>query len=398
MLAPTVPPLSHSARAVRASVFSDLAPRLNARLARGETLHPLHIGDTWRAPPRCASLSAHASDDPALYRYGPLGGTPSLLAAIAHHLDATGRALDGASPAKLLVAAGATHALHCAARALFDAGDECLVLAPYWPLSVGVLRVAGATPVEVPVLPALATDPRFDLARALDDAVTPRTRAVYFITPNNPDGFVMGEDHLEAIADVARRRDLWVIADEVYADYAYEGAHRSIARLPGMAERAVSAYSLSKSHALAGLRVGYVAGPEALIAAARKVATHTVFNVPVVAQRAAEAAITEGEPFIAEARDAYRLARDTTVRALAGRVDFVAPAGGSYVFADLSRALRGGSALELLGRAIDAGVALAPGDAFGEGYGHWARLCFTAVPPDALDDALARLTRVLDGG
>ncbi|MEZ4404985.1 MAG: pyridoxal phosphate-dependent aminotransferase [Polyangiales bacterium] len=383
-----------SAQAIRASVFSDLAPRLTARLARGETPHPLHIGDTWRAPPPAASLARHASDDPALYRYGPLGGAPSLLAAIARHLDATGRALDGATPANLLVAAGATHALHCAARAIFDARDECLVLAPYWPLSVGVLRTAGATPVEVPVMPMLARDPRFDLARALDAAVTPRTRAVYFITPNNPDGFVMGEDHLAAVADVARRRDLWVIADEVYADYVYEGAHRSVARLPGMGARTVSAYSLSKSHALAGLRVGYVAGPPDLIAAAKKVATHTVFNVPVVAQRAAEAALTDGNDFIAGARDAYRAARDATVRALEGRVDFVAPAGGSYVFADLGR---GGGALEVLGRAIDAGVALAPGDAFGEAYGSWARLCFTAVPPDALDDALARLTAVLDG-
>jgi len=102
---------------------------------------------------------------------------------------------------------------------------------------------------------------------------------------------------------VARRRDLWVIADEVHADYVYDGEHRSIARLPGMADRTVSAYSLSKSHALAGLCVGYIAGPTALVAAARKVATHTVFNVPLVAQRYAARAIAEGDGRLAEARE-----------------------------------------------------------------------------------------------
>jgi aspartate/methionine/tyrosine aminotransferase len=279
---------------------------------------------------------------------------------------------------------------------MLDAGDEVLVLAPYWPLAVGVLRAAGAIPVEVPVLPALATDARFDLAGALAAACTARTRAVYLITPNNPDGFVLRDDHLEAISDVARRRDLWVIADEVYADYVYEGAHRSIARLAGMAERTVSAYSLSKSHALAGLRVGYIAGPTGLVAAAKKVATHTVFNVPLVTQRSALRAVVEGDGFLAEAKASYRAARAVTLAALAGRADFVAPDGGCYVFVDLTRALRGGTLVELLGRAIDAGVALAPGDAFGAGYENFARLCFTAVEPGALPEALARLVGVLD--
>jgi aspartate/methionine/tyrosine aminotransferase len=392
-----MPPLSASALAIRASVFSDLAPRLQAHAARGGTLFPLHIGDTWRAPPAAASLAhAAAADDPALYRYGPLGGAPELLAAIARSLDAAGRALPDPSPANLLVAAGATHALFCAARAMLDAGDEVLVLAPYWPLSVGGRRAAGAAPVEVAVQPALATVPGFDLAGALAAACTARTRAIYLITPNNPDGFVLRPEHLEAIADVARRRDLWVIADEVYADYVYAGEHRSIARLPGMAGRTVTAYSLSKSHALAGLRVGYIAGPEGLIAAARRVATHTVFNVPLVAQRCAARALGEGDGWVAEAGAGYREARAMTVAALAGRADFVAPDGGCYVFMDLTRALRGAPLVGLLERAIDAGVALAPGDAFGAGYERCARLCFSAVEPGALAEGLARLVGVLD--
>ena len=386
-----MPPLSASAQAIRASVFSDLAPRLQARAAAGGDLFPFHLGDTWRAPPEAARITASASDEPALYRYGPLGGDPALLAAIARSLDARGRALPDPTPAHLLVAAGATHALFCAARAMLDAGDEVLVLAPYWPLSVGVIRAAGAVPVEV----AFPREPSFDLAGALAAACTARTRAVYLITPNNPDGFVLRPEHLDAVADVARRRDLWVIADEVYADYVFEAQHRSIARLPGMADRTVTAYSLSKSHALAGLRVGYIAGPTQLIAAAKKVATHTVFNVPLVLQRCATRAVEGGDGFLAEAREAYREARAITLDALAGRADFAAPDGGCYVFLDLTRSLRGGTAVALLERAIDAGVALAPGDAFGAGYERCARLCFTSVPPEALRAGLARLLTVL---
>ena len=113
-----MPPLSVSARAIRASVFSDLAPRLQAHAARGGTLFPFHIGDTWRAPPPAARLTHGLVEDPSLYRYGPLGGAPELLGALARSLDATGRAQPDPTPAHLLVAAGATHGLFCAARAM----------------------------------------------------------------------------------------------------------------------------------------------------------------------------------------------------------------------------------------------------------------------------------------
>jgi aspartate/methionine/tyrosine aminotransferase len=393
-----VPALSQTAQAIRASVFAELAPRIEARVRRGEDLVELHIGDTHRVPPdatRFSGVDQHPYDA-ALYRYGSIAGLDALKEAFAARLAARGFGPAAvAASTDVLVSCGATHAIFCAARAILDPGDEVLVAAPYWPLSVGVLRSAGAVPVEVPMTTRLHADPSLDagaLGALFEAAVTPRTRAIYFISPNNPDGKVFSRSELEGIARVARSRGLWVIADEVYADYVYEGEHASIARLPGMAERTISIYSLSKSHALAGARVGFAVGPSRVIDVARRVATHTVFNVPVAAQRLAIAALAQPESWVDEARRDYRAARDATLEALGGSGAVARPpGGGSYVFLDFAPVLRGRSLTELLERAIDHGVLLAPGDGFGDAFGTWARLCFTSVPRPRLLAGISRL-------
>jgi aspartate/methionine/tyrosine aminotransferase len=394
------PALSETAKAIRASVFADLTLRIEARVRRGEDLIELHIGDTHRAPPRGARFGRidESPDDAALYRYGAVAGLEILKEAFAARLAARGFGPASVDPASdVLVGCGATHALFCAARAILDPGDEVLVAAPYWPLAVGVLRSAGAVPVEVPVTTRLYADGAADLGAILAAAITPRTRALYFITPNNPDGKVLSPLHLAAIADLALARDLWVIADEVYADYVYEGAHASIARLDGMAERTITVYSLSKSHALAGARVGFAVGPSRVMTVARRISTHTVFNVPVAAQRVALAALEEPEAWLEAARREYREARDDTRRALDGSGAMaLAPEGGSYVFIDFEPVLRGRPLAQLLERGIDRGVLLAPGDAFGDAFASWARLCFTSVPRARLVDGIARLRDAIE--
>jgi aspartate/methionine/tyrosine aminotransferase len=165
-----------------------------------------------------------------------------------------------------------------------------------------------------------------------------------------------------------------------------------------MRERTIVLHSLSKSHALAGCRIGFVTAPAAVIASARRVSTHTAFNVSVAMQRAALAALEDGA-FPRAARDAYREARDVTARALDGSgVRFHLAEGATYlflefapVFAELDPASRGERPLlALLERAVDRGVLLAPGDAFGAWPTH-ARLCYTAVPLDRLSEGVARL-------
>jgi aspartate/methionine/tyrosine aminotransferase len=393
------PPLSRSAQAIRASVFADLASRIEARAKAGGDLVALHIGDTHIEPPDAArfGLVEEGSYDPALYRYGAITGLDSLKAAFAGHLAQVGRGPREIDPTRnVLVGAGATHAIYCGLRAVLEAGDEVLVAAPYWPLSVGVVRAAGGVPVEVPFTSRLYEDPSLDPAALLRDAIGPRTRALYLITPNNPDGYVLDDAQLASVARLAVEHDLWVLADEVYADYVFERSHASLARLPGMAGRTLSAYSLSKSHALAGARVGFLVAPERVVALARRVATHTVFNVPVAGQRVALAALGSGDAWIGAAREAYRAARDVTLRALEGTgVRAFAPHGGSYVFIDFSPILAGRPLTGLLEHAIDRGVLLAPGDGCGEAYGSWARLCYTAVSGPRLDEGLDRLRRAL---
>jgi aspartate/methionine/tyrosine aminotransferase len=401
--------MSQTAKLLRRSIFAELAGRLEAQARRGTDLVGLHLGDSYRTPPEAARFARLEGEEPPdarkrpeaaisqgltesdLYTYGSVAGMPELKRAFAARLAETGhgpREVDASR--HVLIGCGATHALFCALRAILDPGDEVIVAAPYWPLSVGVVRAAGGVPVEVP----LTTPYRdaVDIGDRLDRARTARTRAIYFATPNNPDGRVMRQAELEAIAAVARAGRLWVVSDEVYADYVYEGAHASIGRLAEMGDRSISIYSLSKSHALAGVRIGFAICPDAVLDIARRTSIHTLFNVPVASQRVALAALGAPAAWLMEARADYCGARDETVRALKElTADVFAPQGGSYVFVDFAPVLRGKPLRSLLEHAIDHGVLVAPGDGFGAGYESWARVCFTATPRARLRKGLERL-------
>lgn len=397
---PRSPSLSASAQRIRPGVFAELERHIAAFAARGGELIPLHIGDTYLAPPEAARFATAVSSetrDPSLYRYGPTAGLPALRDAIAREArERRGMAeVDGAR--HVHVGVGGTHALFCAVRATLDPGDEVLVAAPYWPLAPGIFHACGARPVEVPFTSLLYGDPSLDAGEVLAEALTPRTRAIYFISPNNPDGKVLSRKHLEQIAALAAARDLWVFADEVYAETAFDAPHTSMATLPGMAARTMSLYSFSKSHALAGARVGYVIAPEEVVLAMRRVSTHTVFNVPLAMQRAALAALDGGSQWTLDARATYRTARDASALRLAGsKIRFSLAEGGTYLFLDFSAAIGDAPMSKLLALAVDRGVLLAPGDAFGQTYESFARLCFTSVPLPKVLEGIDRLRAATD--
>jgi aspartate/methionine/tyrosine aminotransferase len=394
---PRHPTVSAHAGAMPASIFARLMERLAG--FRGEVV-PFHLGDTYVDPPVAARLENIAWEQAPpqrWYAYGQPAGDPELVDAILGKL-ATRNHIH-ASAAGVQITAGATQAFSCLAQALFDRGDEVLLLTPCWPLFRGHCLSVGAVPIEVPFSQHAYADPAADLRARIAPFITPRTVAIYFISPSNPDGFVCSRAHLEAIAELAIRHDLWVLADEVYEDYLYDGrVHTSIASLPGMAERTLSVYSFSKSYALAGLRVGYVTGPEPVLAAVRRLANHGVFNVPRALQRAALNALATGDEWIARTRATYLAARDLTVARL--RVPTAVPHGGGYVFVDLSPHLAPGetSCVPVLERLAAEGILLAPGGAFGAACACSARLCYTAVPPAALDAGLGRMNDVLSRG
>jgi aspartate/methionine/tyrosine aminotransferase len=322
---PRPPALSTAARELRESIFS----RLAGRLASHPDPVPLHLGDTYLSPPPSAlALEPHRS-----LCYGAPPGEASLLAALVRKL-ATKNALV-VEPAQLQVTCGATQALSAAARAVLDEGDEVIVPSPHWPLINGILTNAGARPVEVELSQRLYADPSLDPAAVLAAAITPRTAAIYVTTPNNPDGKVLTRAQLEPIARLAIEHDLWVFADEVYEDLVFDGEHVSIATLPGMAARTFSCFSLSKSLALAGYRLGYLVGPPDAMRAARKIVNHTVYNVPDVLQLAAARLLGTDEEteWRAGVCRVYRLARDR-IRSLLPAPAFF-PEAGTYFLLDL---------------------------------------------------------------
>jgi aspartate/methionine/tyrosine aminotransferase len=386
---PRSPTLSSSARALRESIFS----RLQGRLAKhGADGVPLHLGDTYLAPPMAAreALEASASD----WRYGAPAGEAPLLGALADKLRTRNR-LDWVAETNLQVTVGATAALAAAVRAVVDPGDEVICPTPHWPLIRGIVTNAGGVAVEAPLSQTLYADPRADAAAILEPHIGPRTVALYVTTPNNPDGKQLTLRHVEQLAELARRHDLWVLADEVYEDLAWAEPHVSIASLPGMAERTLTVFSLSKSYAIAGHRLGYVVGAGSPMHALRKIANHTVYNVPSLLQRAGLALVTasSSQAWLEETRVLYRDLRDEASRLLPAP-HFV-PDGATYLFADLSRWAPTGDLWPLVEKLLDAGVSIAPGEQFGRDFSRHARICFTAVPVERLRIGLARLAGVL---
>jgi aspartate/methionine/tyrosine aminotransferase len=225
--------------------------------------------------------------------------------------------------------------------------------------------------------------------RAVESRITSRSRVLYISTPSNPTGRVIPGEWLEAMAALARRYDLWIFSDEVYEEYVYLGEHVSMARFAP--ERTVSVYSFSKSYAMAGQRVGYLAGPERIVSEARKIGTHIYYHAPIVGQRTAIAAIEGGEAWLAAARSEYR---ETGARA-ADLLGLPAPDGGMFLFLHVADQLDRRGLHGLLEDCFEQGVLVAPGESCGEAYADWIRLSYTAVPPDAVLEAARRLAVVL---
>jgi len=172
----------------------------------------------------------------------------------------------------------------------------------------------------------------------LKSAITPKTRAIAFANPNNPTGVVMSREELQAIADIALEHDLWVVADEVYAAQTFEKPHLSIAALPGMKERTITTGSLSKSQAMTGWRVGWIAGPEELIRHCNNLGLAMLYGVPGFIQRAAVTALTSARGEMSDMLETYRKRRDLVASKLSGLdgINVLVPEAGMFVLLDVS--------------------------------------------------------------
>jgi len=297
-------------------------------------------------------------------------------------------------PDDVVMTLGGTHALWCAFQSLLGPGDEVLVFSPHWMAIPKLVAMAdGARYRTLPVYLSQqdGSESPGDLAARLREALRPETRGLYLNSPNNPTGVVLTREALEAIAQVVRERDLWVISDEAYEHLLFDGVrHVSFASLPGMAERTVSAYTFSKSYAMTGWRVGYAVSPAALRPVIGPLlsfyTTHGVF--PSV-QRAALAAITGPQDAVHTMRIAYQTRREALIAGLAGQraITVPAPKGAFYAFANVAGARQGRDIWTMIDEWLALGVAVLPGTAFGPEYSDWVRMSLATRGEDVSEAA-----------
>lgn len=240
-----------------------------------------------------------------------------------------------ASPDEVMVTSGGIHGVHAACQGLLEPGDEVLVPDPEWPPAAGNVLMARAVPVPYPLDESRGWRPDVDEMARL---VTPKTRAIYVNTPHNPTGGVLSRPDLEAIARLAQERDLWVLSDEAYEDVIFDGhEHVSIASLDGMYARTVPIYTFSKTYAITGLRLGYVAlANPAIRERVRKVLFYTVSNTSSLIQYGGVGALAGPQDVVGVFQRELQARRDLFFAGIADRAAGVfsgqRPAGAFYAF------------------------------------------------------------------
>jgi aspartate aminotransferase len=289
-------------------------------------------------------------------------------------------------PEEVLVTNGGIHGIYIVCRALLEPGDEVLVPDPLWPAGAGNVLAARGVPVSWP-LRDTASGWQYDL-EALTARITAKTRAIYLNSPHNPTGAVLSRDDLVHIASIAHDRNLWVLSDEAYEDVSYDREHVSIASLPGMYARTIPLYTFSKSYAMTGLRLGYVAIQDPLIRErAKKILFYTASNVASVVQFGGIGALEGPQDCIAAFRTELRARRDLFYQGIAslGGELFSGkpPAGAFYAFLKIDPAWAGGAAdtpslsWRMTEHLIRSGrIGSVPGVDFGANGEGYVRFCF----------------------
>jgi N-succinyldiaminopimelate aminotransferase len=264
-------------------------------------------------------------------QYARMSGIPEIHAALAAKYRRD-YGLDYADGAELTVTSGATEAIFASIQGVCDAGDEVILFEPYYDSYRASVAMAGASPRFVTLH---APDWRFDPTE-LENAFTPKTRAILVNTPHNPTGRVFSREDLELVAGLCRERGAICITDEVYEHILYEGRHVPMATLPGMRERTITISSFGKTFSLTGWKIGWAAAPPPLTAAVRAAHQFITFATAMPLQHAAAAALSVGPEYYEGLASSYRRKRDFLVEELA-RLGFEVrlPAGTYYVCAGI---------------------------------------------------------------
>ena len=344
-------------------------------------------------PPEALAQSERFLADPANHKYQPVAGMPALLASIAQKL-ATENGIPVGTENRVMVTAGGNQAFMNAVLAIADPGDEFILPTPYYFNQEMAVTMANCRPVLVPT----DADYQLDVA-ALGAAITPRTRAIVTVSPNNPSGAVYPAATLRDVNRLCADRGIFHLSDEAYEYFVYDGAaHCSPASAVNSAAHTISLFSMSKSYGFASWRIGWMVFPARLEAAMRKIQDTLLICPPVISQYAASGALTAGRSYvrakltgIAEVRTIVQ--REIEAMARDGICD-VPPAQGAFYF--LLRVHSSFPPLEIAGRLIrEHGVAVIPGNAFGLDHGCHLRVAFGALQKETATEGIGRLARGL---
>ncbi len=391
--------LSQFTRQLKPSETLAISTKAKALRAQGRNIIDFGLGEPDFATPSNIIRAAEHAMAEGFTKYTPPAGLPALRQAIASKFKREND-LDYA-PEQIIVSCGAKQALYNVAMVLLDAGDEVLIPGPYWVTYPTQVLLAGGTPVIIPTTVADDFKITGDLLRRY---LTPKTKGIILNSPCNPTGAVYTPAELEDLARVLLDTDLFIITDEIYEHIIYDGLKQiSIATLdPALKARSLVVNGFSKSYAMTGWRLGYCAGPREVIEMCDRLQSQTTSNATSFAQVAGIEALTGPQDSVLAMAQAFEQRRNFVVQRLNAipGITSNAPHGAFYIFPNIA-ALFGrraqGKPLTTAAAVADylleaAGVALVPGDAFGDE--HYMRISYASSMAE-LEDGLGRIDRAV---
>lgn len=315
-------------------------------------------------------------------RYSPVNGLSELRTRLAMQFS-------GYDTDNILITNGSKQALYMIFQIICDPADEVIIPMPFWVSFIEQVKLAGGKPVPV------ATKDHQLNCEAIEAALTPRTKAILINSPNNPSGAVYPMADLQKIAQLADDHNLFVVADEAYNAFVYDGSvHTSMFDMEAVRDRLIVTRSFSKSYSMTGFRIGYIAACGQMIAALSKIQSHLSGNVCTFAQYGALAALSLDAHLLSARQSELQQKRDFAFQHVSKLFACIKPRGAFYLFPDVSSALKDNQTSEILAARLlkQAGVAVVPGEAFG--MANHLRISF-AVSEENLKNGLERIAEVL---
>ena len=368
---------------IRQSATVSMSDRILALKSSGKNIVGLQVGDPdFGTHPAIVDAALKAMQN-GLTHYGPSRGYPDLLAAIAKKLIRDeGVSYDPAS--EIIVTHGGIHAYYLALQSILNPGDDVLVPDPTWATHSNMAIMLRGNVIRVPAPAENGFIPFFE---SWEKALTPKTKVIVLNYPSNPTGAYPSREYLQKLQDLAAKHNLWIVSDEVYGSLYYGEHPTSAAAFDGAKERTLLVNSWSKSYAMTGWRVGFLAAPKSVIDNALKAGQNSITCVAPFIQKAAAFALTDPtiQDVTVNMRAAYARRRELVLRIAreleSDKVFVMPPQGAFYFFLDL-RALKM-SSVEICERILEeAGVGLVPGSAFGEQGEGFVRMTIAASDED----------------